>query len=156
MEDTLTILGCGWNLFEDIKKHGIHGDVMGVNRTVIDYSGHLKHACIIDYKAIGEPLLTIRKILKGNMDFTVHKWAKKVIASFGHIEEIGVVNSYVGYCDINVNEWNLEPRVQFSGMLAMLVGRELGYKKLNVLGCPGDKKGHYYDIKCNQTFQQQA
>ena len=66
----LTILGTSASLNDDIRKYGIVGDVMAVNRTIMDYTGRIKYAVSVHPELV-ELFMQYRRIIQANVDDVV-------------------------------------------------------------------------------------
>lgn len=114
---TLTILGTSASLNKDIVQHGIIGDVMVLNRTIMDYSGAIKYAVSIHEEYLNLYMM-YRKMISAN--------TYDVITFTSCKEDTPCINT--------------------SGLLALCVAQELGYDEIRVLGLSADDSGHYYDL----------
>lgn len=147
MDTTLTILGCGFTLPADIGRYGIVGDVMAVNRAVVDYHRPVAHFCSLDIDVIGKPLLLLRQVFDASNRLIVHRQAPEVIAGEASESDGFEGAVMVGEVVYNMASWCcFHKKIRNSAIFGALVGRKLGYTNIRLLGCPG-YGAHYYDLQ---------
>jgi hypothetical protein len=129
--DTLTVLGCGESLREDLERFGIQGDVMAVNDAVAYWPHHLDHAVSVHEKVL-DPMLGMRRMRDRPMPRYVH-------ALDG--EAAGQANVV----------WRIGPDVAGSGYMGAAIAVAMGYMDIRMLGCGLDGRGHFYDIRRGGT-----
>ena len=112
----LTILSTGHTLTQDIEKYGIIGDVMVVNHSITDYSGHIDYA------------ISIHKHL-------LESWMVERAEKNLNTSDVQLIYDDAE-CKLPVNT---------SGLLALWKSQQLDYDLVRVLGMPADNRGHYYD-----------
>ena len=124
--ETLTILGCGESLRQDLARHGAAGDVMAVNDAVAYWPGPLDHAVSVHEKVM-DPMLLLRRMRDRPIPRHVH-------ALEG--EATTLTNAL----------WRIAPDVAGSGYMAAAIGVAMGYTDIRMLGCGLDGQGHFYDM----------
>jgi hypothetical protein len=128
MNSVLTILCPSACLPEDVKKYGIIGDVMAVNRVILDCHVPIKYAVSFHHDIL-DGLMLLRKQHRRNTE-DVERWTYH-----GHKYDHPKAKFYIDDMPINT-----------SGLLALCIASKLGYKEIRVLGMAADNTGHYYDI----------
>jgi hypothetical protein len=113
----LTILGTSASLPSDIASFGVRGDVMAVNRAVVDYPWPILHAVSV-HDDLLNVLMEFRAVNRRNVDGVLR-----------HSDD--------GACPLAINT---------SGLYALWLSQQLDYDLVRVLGLSADTSGHYYDI----------
>lgn len=131
----LTIIGPSASIKEDIAKYGLVGDIMAVNRAIVDCPIDVKYAVSFHHDYM-DLLIKIRKLERRNSD-NIEQW------------------TYIGHKHDHPNakffEYDLP--INTSGLLALAIASKLNYSEVRVLGLSADASGHYYDLyKTNENY----
>ena len=135
--DVLLITGDGSNLVNDINEFlawDVPHDVMAIGRSIKAYPEQIAHYADIDADE--------GKWVADNL----HNNYPKKINGITVRHTLGVVDWFDAGWDLVGNPWPSD-EVMWHGstsFFAVLVGLELGYKRIVLAGCPLDSKGHWY------------
>lgn len=141
-KDILLITGDGKSLLKDLERfffynHHKH-DVMGIGRSLQAYPGIVQHYVDVDSDAGKWVAETLECIYPDKINGALIKH------TLGGSDDAPWFD----------NTWDLAddpfPHAKdmmwhgSSGLFALLVGLEMGYKRIVLAGCPMDSKGHWY------------
>ena len=130
----LTIIGSGEYVKQDIKKWGIHGDIMVVNFVGLFYSLKPDFNHLVSFHCdVFEHIINLRNLAIRSKPFVTHTFGNINTRIQKHINNINYV-------------WYFKPEPRSSGLLALWIGQALGYRKILLLGIPLDNTGRFTDI----------
>ncbi len=132
--DFLTIVATAETVKDDVKKWGLHGDLMAVNDAAF-YLPNYQHAVSIH----GNILPLIRLYKKEFREYEDNQF----ITHTSHYADVGLL--FDGQINADVI-WKIRPIYRSSGMLAIYIGIAMGYKSILVHGVTLDERNHYYDL----------
>ena len=129
--DFLTIVGGSDNVKNDVKKWGIHGDIVTVNFSGLFLNRDYDHLASF-HCDLFKHLINLRKLAITKKKFYTHS-------------RITENRDFVNYI------WSFVPKPKSSGLLALWIGIALGYKKILLHGIPLDNSGRFTDIENDET-----
>jgi len=135
--DFLTIIGGSENVKEDVKKWGIHGDIITVNFAGLFLNRNYDH--LVSFHAdVFKFIIDLRKLSITKKKFYTH--------TNGSINSRIIDNKdFISYI------WSFIPKPKSSGLLALWIGLALGYKKILLHGIPLDNSGRFTDIENDEN-----
>jgi hypothetical protein len=136
--DVLLITGDGKTYPKDLERFlgwGIDHDTMCMGRSIKKYPGHIKHYTDVDSDA---GAWVIENLEKNNPEQTPPEGILT--------HTLGTVDWVDCGWDIKGSPWPMAD-VMWHGstaLFAVYIGLEMGYKRIYLVGCPLDSKGHWY------------
>ena len=135
--DVLLVTGDGKLLKEDLHEffqwHILH-DTMCIGRSIGAYPGQIQHYADIDADECKWVLENLHETYPGKFNGNLYKH------TLGHVDWCNT-----GW-DLMDNPWPKDDYITWHGstaLFAMLIGLEMGYKRIVLAGCPIDSKGHW-------------